>query len=180
MRKNKNKPETVDTASVTETEEIKVPKKKKKKTGLIVFLIILILAVAGAAAYYFMERQKPISTTKNYLENVQAMNFDGMKELLQSNDMSALDNADITSAAYTNFFKTINQKMSFEISLPFFCLPYKNLRNCCLPPSVGFCWGYGTRPVPPLLLRRRHESCCFSTARRWCWPSLLDLAFTRV
>ena len=41
MRKNKNKPETVDTASVTETEEIKVPKKKKKKTGLIVFLIIL-------------------------------------------------------------------------------------------------------------------------------------------
>ena len=37
-----------------------------------------------------MERQKPISTTKNYLENVQAMNFDGMKELLQSNDMSAL------------------------------------------------------------------------------------------
>lgn len=115
MRKNKNKPETVDTTSVTETEEIKVPKKKKKKTGLIVFLIILILAVAGAAAYYFMERQKPISTTKNYLENVQAMNFDGMKELLQSNDMSALDNADITSAAYTNFFKTINQKMSFEI-----------------------------------------------------------------
>lgn len=115
MRKNKNKPETVDTASVTETEEIKVPKKKKKETGLIVFLIILILAVAGAAAYYFMERQKPISTTKNYLENVQAMNFDGMKELLQSNDMSALDNADITSAAYTNFFKAINQKMSFEI-----------------------------------------------------------------
>lgn len=31
MRKNKNKPETVDTASVTETEEIKVPKKEKRK-----------------------------------------------------------------------------------------------------------------------------------------------------
>ena len=31
MRKNKNKPETVDTASVTETEEIKVPKRKKRK-----------------------------------------------------------------------------------------------------------------------------------------------------
>ena len=115
MRKNKNKPETVDTASATETEEIRVPKKKKKKAGLIVFLIILVLAVAGAAAYYFMERQKPISTTKNYLENVQALNFDGMKDLLQSNDMSALDNADITSTAYTNFFNTINQKMTFEI-----------------------------------------------------------------
>lgn len=43
------------------------------------------------------------------------MNFDGMKNLLQSNDMSALDNADITSEAYTNFFKAINQKMTFEI-----------------------------------------------------------------
>ena len=91
MRKNKNKPETVDTSSVSETEELNVPRKKKKKTGLVVFLIILVLAVAGAAACYFMERQKPISTTRNYLENVQAMNFDGMKNLLQSNDMSALD-----------------------------------------------------------------------------------------
>ena len=115
MRKNKNKPETVDTSSVSETEELNVPRKKKKKTGLVVFLIILVLAVAGAAACYFMERQKPISTTRNYLENVQAMNFDGMKNLLQSNDMSALDNADITSEAYTNFFKAINQKMTFEI-----------------------------------------------------------------
>lgn len=115
MKKNKNTPETVDTASVNEAEELKVPKKKKSKKGLIIFLIILILAVAGAAAYYFMQRQKPISTTQNYLEDVQAMNFDGMKELLQSNDMSALDNADITNAAYTNFFKSINQKMTFEI-----------------------------------------------------------------
>ena len=115
MKKNKNKPETVDTSSVSEAEELNVPRKKKKKTGLVVFLIILVLAVAGAAACYFMERQKPISTTRNYLENVQAMNFDGMKNLLQSNDMSALDNADITSEAYTNFFKAINQKMTFEI-----------------------------------------------------------------
>lgn len=113
MRKHKQ--ETPDTSSVSNTEEIKIPKKKKKKTGLIIFLIILILAIAGAAAYYFMERQKPISTARNYLEDVQAMNFDSMKELLQSNDMSALDNADITNAAYTNFFKSINQKMSFEI-----------------------------------------------------------------
>ena len=38
MRKNKNKPETVDTSSVSETEELNVPRKKKKKTGLVVFL----------------------------------------------------------------------------------------------------------------------------------------------
>ena len=75
-------------------------RKKKKKRGLIIFLIILILAIAGAAGYYFYERQKPIETTKNFLENMRAMNFDGMEALLQSNDMSALDNADITSDAY--------------------------------------------------------------------------------
>ena len=115
MKKNKNKPETVDTASISETEELNIPRKKKKKTGLIVFLIILVLALAGAAGYYFMERQKPVSTAQNYLENVQAMNFDGMKQLLQSNDMSALDNADITNTAYTDFFRTLNQKMSFDI-----------------------------------------------------------------
>ena len=37
MRKNKNKPETVDTSSVSEAEELNVPRKKKKKTGLVVF-----------------------------------------------------------------------------------------------------------------------------------------------
>ena len=91
-------------------------RKKKKKRGLIIFLIILILAIAGAAGYYFYERQKPIETTKNFLENMRAMNFDGMEALLQSNDMSALDNADITSDAYASFFKKINEKMSYKIT----------------------------------------------------------------
>lgn len=70
-------------------------RKKKKKKGWIIFLIILILAVAGGTGFYFMQRQKPISATEDFLENMRAMNFDGMKNLLQSNDMSALDNADI-------------------------------------------------------------------------------------
>ena len=90
-------------------EEIPVRKKKKKK-GLIIFLVILILVIAGGAGYYFYERQKPIETTKDYLENMRAMNFDGMKALLQSNDMSALDDADITSNAYTSFSKKSTKK----------------------------------------------------------------------
>lgn len=98
-----------------EVQEIPVRKKKKKK-GLIIFLVILILVIAGGAGYYFYERQKPIETTKDYLENMRAMNFDGMKALLQSNDMSALDDADITSNAYTSFFKKINEKMSYKIT----------------------------------------------------------------
>ena len=84
-------------------------RKKNEKKGGSFFLIILILAVAGGTGFYFMQRQKPISATEDFLENMRAMNFDGMKNLLQSNDMSALDNADITSDAYSSFFKKINE-----------------------------------------------------------------------
>lgn len=100
-----------------EDEEVqKTPvRKKKKKKGLIIFLVILVLVIAGGAGYYFYERQKPIETTKDFLENMRAMNFDGMKALLQSNDMSALDDADITSKP-TPLFKKINEKMSYKIT----------------------------------------------------------------
>lgn len=92
-----------------------VKKKKRKKKGLIIFLVILILAAAGAAGYYFWERQQPIETVKTFLTDVQKMNFDGMKAQLQSNDLSALDNADITNEAYKTFFQNVNQKMTFSI-----------------------------------------------------------------
>lgn len=92
-----------------------VKKKKRKKKGLIIFLVILILAAAGAAGYYFRERQQPIETVKTFLTDVQKMNFDGMKAQLQSNDLSALDNADITNEAYKTFFQNVNQKMTFSI-----------------------------------------------------------------
>lgn len=92
-----------------------VKKKKRKKKGLIIFLVILVLAAAGAAGYYFWERQQPIETVKTFLTDVQKMNFDGMKAQLQSNDLSALDNADITNEAYKTFFQNVNQKMIFSI-----------------------------------------------------------------
>lgn len=98
------------------TEEVlPVKKRKKKKKGLIIFLVVLILAVAGGAGYYFWERQKPVNTLKTFLGDVQNMNFDGMKAQLQSNDMSALDNADITNNAYKAFFQNVNKKMTFDI-----------------------------------------------------------------
>lgn len=96
-------------------EQSAAPRRKKKRKWWIIFLIILILAVAGGTGFYFMQRQKPISATEDFLENMRAMNFDGMKNLLQSNDMSALDNADITSDAYSSFFKKINEKMTYKI-----------------------------------------------------------------
>lgn len=97
-------------------EEYRTPKRKKKKTGLIIFLIVFVLVIAGGTGFYFMERQKPISAAEDFLEDMRTMNFGGMKTLLQSNDMSALDNADITSDAYSSFFKKINEKMTYKIT----------------------------------------------------------------
>ena len=94
------------------SENISPIKKKKKKKGLIIFLVVLLIAAAAGAGCYFMERQKPVSTVKSFLEHVRTMNFEGMKSLLQSNDMSALDNADITNEAYHAFFQGVNQKMT--------------------------------------------------------------------
>lgn len=65
-------------------EQSAAPRRKKKEKGWIIFLIILILAVAGGTGFYFMQRQKPISATEDFLENMRAMNFDGMKNLLQT------------------------------------------------------------------------------------------------
>ena len=81
-----------------------------KGRGLIIFLAVLILAVAGASAYYFMERRKPQNTVKSFLHSMQKMDFEGMGTLLQSNDLTALDNADIRNDAYRAFFETINKK----------------------------------------------------------------------
>lgn len=109
--------ETENRDVYTDEPEYATPgkKKKRKKKGLIIFLVILVLAAAGAAGYYFWERQQPIETVKTFLTDVQKMNFDGMKAQLQSNDLSALDNADITNEAYKTFFQNVNQKMTFSI-----------------------------------------------------------------
>ena len=101
---------------IYEEQPVAPRRKKKKKKGLIIFLLIFVLIIAAGTGFYFMQRQKPISTTEDFLENMRAMNFDGMKNLLQSNDMSSLDNADITSDAYSSFFKKINEKMSYKIT----------------------------------------------------------------
>ena len=39
-----------------------------------------------------------------------------MESLIQSSDLTALDNADIRDAAYTDFFSEINKKMTYKIT----------------------------------------------------------------
>lgn len=102
-----------------EQNQEKLPEKKKRKkhrAGMIIFILIIFLALAGAGGYYFRERSQCESVVKTFLTDMQNMDFDGMSAQLQSNDLSALDNADIRDDAYTDFFRSINQKMSYKIT----------------------------------------------------------------
>lgn len=83
---------------------------------MIVILVILVLAVAGGTAFYLYQRQQPKKTAEQFLDSMQKMDFTTMESLLQSSDLSALDNADIRNAAYTDFFTAINQKMTYKIT----------------------------------------------------------------
>ena len=98
-------------------EEQPVPKKKKKgKAGRILLLLVLLLAIAAGAGYYFYERSQPAKELDNYLAAIQNLDFTSMEGMLQSGDLSALDNADVRNATYESFFKSINAKMTWKIT----------------------------------------------------------------
>lgn len=90
--------------------------KEKGRGALIIFLLVLILAAGGGAAYYVYQRQLPADTVESFLGSMQKMDFKGMEALLQSSDLSVLDNADILNEAYTDFFKKINAKMTYRLT----------------------------------------------------------------
>ena len=91
-------------------------KKKSKKTLMICLIILLIAAVAGGTAWYMVQRHKPVTATEEFLTGMQNMDFTTMENLLQSHDLSALDDADIRDSAYTDFFTTVNKKMTYKIT----------------------------------------------------------------
>ena len=91
-------------------------KKKSKKPLIICLVILLIAAVTGGVAWYLNERHKPVEATEKFLTGMQNMDFTTMENLLQSHDLSALDDADIRDSAYTDFFTTINKKMTYKIT----------------------------------------------------------------
>ena len=91
-------------------------KKKSKKPLIICLVILLIAAVAGGVAWYLNERHKPVEATEKFLTGMQNMDFTTMENLLQSHDLSALDDADIRDSAYTDFFTTVNKKITYKIT----------------------------------------------------------------
>lgn len=91
-------------------------RKKSKKPFVICLIILIIAAAAGATAWYLNARHKPVEATEKFLTGMQNMDFTTMENLLQSHDLSALDDADIRDSAYTDFFTTINKKMTYKIT----------------------------------------------------------------
>ncbi len=91
-------------------------KKKSKKPLVICLVILLIAAIAGGIAWYMVQRHKPVEATEEFLTGMQNMDFTTMENLLQSHDLSALDDADIRDSAYTDFFTTVNKKMTYKIT----------------------------------------------------------------
>lgn len=83
---------------------------------MICLIILLIAAVAGGTAWYIVQRHKPVTATEEFLTGMQNMDFTTMENLLQSHDLSALDDADIRDSAYTDFFTTVNKKMTYKIT----------------------------------------------------------------
>ena len=73
-------------------------KNKKGHAGLIIFILILVLAIGGGAGFYFYQRQQPRKAVEQFLDSMKNMDFDTMESMIQSSDLSALDNADIRNA----------------------------------------------------------------------------------
>lgn len=99
-------------------DEQSVPRKKKKKgkIGRVLILLALILVIGAGVGYYFYERSQPAKELETYLTAIQSLDLNAMQSHLQSADLSALDNADVTNAAYESFFKSINAKMTWAIT----------------------------------------------------------------
>ena len=89
---------------------------KKGHAGLIIFILILVLVIGGGTGFYFYQRQQPRKAVEHFLDSMKKMDFDTMESLIQSSDLTALDNADIRDAAYTDFFSEINKKMTYKIT----------------------------------------------------------------
>lgn len=93
-------------------DEQSVPRKKKKKgkIGRVLILLALILVIGAGVGYYFYERSQPAKELETYLTAIQSLDLNAMQSHLQSADLSALDNADVTNAATKAFSSPSMQK----------------------------------------------------------------------
>ena len=87
----------------------------RKFTFLVYGLAVLLIVVGGFSFYYMHSRQEPVDTVKKFLGSIQILDFDTMTNLLQDQDLSNLNGADIMNPSYQDFFREINARMAYSI-----------------------------------------------------------------
>ena len=89
---------------------------KRRKLVIPVILILLVAVLAVGGAFLFTTREAPQETVLDFLAAAKLLDFDRMQTLVQSNDMSVLDETDVKSPVFRNFFLQNNKKFTFEIA----------------------------------------------------------------
>ncbi|MCD7866772.1 MAG: DUF5067 domain-containing protein [Clostridiales bacterium] len=109
--------EDIPTEPETPTRSyIRPPKKKRRILPAILILLLVAAVAAGGGFWYYLQWKAPQDVMESFMSSVQEMDFDAMADLLQSRDLTILDDADVRDEAYTEFFREINSKLSWQIT----------------------------------------------------------------
>ena len=113
-------PEEPSDENVPEYDESSGAGKPRRRIAPMIILPLVILvilaAIASVCLWYLSQRSQVKESLEDYLGYVKEMDFDRMESMIQSNDFSALENADITNEVFHDFFRTLNQDMTYTVN----------------------------------------------------------------
>lgn len=89
---------------------------KRRKIIIPVILVLLVASLAVGGYFLFNTREAPQETVLEFLAAAKLLDFDKMQTLVQSKDMSVLDETDVKSSVFRNFFLQNNKKFTFNIA----------------------------------------------------------------
>lgn len=95
----------------------KFPNEGKRSKFIIPIILVLLVAALAVGGYFlFYTHEAPQETVLDFLAAAKLLDFDKMQTLVQSKDMSVLDETDVKSSVFRNFFLQNNKKFTFEIA----------------------------------------------------------------
>ena len=96
------------------------PKEKKPRNLKRILIPVVLLAVIAAAVIailmYVKAKDAPQAVVEEFLACAKKLDFDGMDDLLQSNDLTAFDGADVHNEAYHDYFVDLNKNMTYSVT----------------------------------------------------------------
>ena len=98
-----------------EEKQIEKGKSKKSRKKLIVTLVILLVLFAAGGTFVFIQYQKPKKALEEFLEACKVLDYDTMGTRVKAADLSVIEDSDLGDEAYQDFFKKVNEHMTYEI-----------------------------------------------------------------